>query len=173
MTVDGVSTQPSAPVRAEQVAVRQATNEDVPHILRLVNHHARLGELLPRSAKSVYATIDDWLLATAGEKVLGCVSLLRYTSGLVEVRSLAVTEDAQGMGIGSHLMKALLKEAQRRKIPTLFALTRAVGFFQRFDFVITDKAFFPEKVWHDCQQCPLRDNCDETAVVLHLTATDD
>lgn len=174
MRVKGVSTQPVPLITPtpEQVTVRLATSEDVPQILRLVNHHARLGQLLPRSAKSVYDTIDDWLVAIAGDEVLGCVSLLRYTSGLVEVRSLAVAEAAQGMGIGSHLMQALLTEAQKRKIPTLFALTRAVTFFQRFDFAITERAFFPEKVWHDCQQCPLLDNCDETAVVLHLPATE-
>lgn len=150
------------------IAVRGAVEADVPAIVALVNHHARRGQLLPRSAQSVADSINDWLVAASGDELLGCVSLLQYTSGLVEVRSLAVQEDAQGWGIGTRLMNSLLQEARRRQIPTLFALTRVVGFFQRFGFVVTDKAFFPEKVWQDCQQCPLRDNCDETAVVLNV-----
>lgn len=150
------------------ITTRPARMEDAEGILALVNHHARLGQLLPRSLQSITATIEDWLVAEDGERILACVSLLRYTSGLVEVRSLAVSEGLQGLGIGSRLMEALLEEAKSRDILTLFALTRAVRFFQRFGFKITERAFFPEKVWHDCRQCPLRDNCDETAVVLDL-----
>lgn len=149
--------------------VRQARPEDAKGILALVNYHARRGQLLPRSLQSIETTIDDWIIAEAEGDILGCVSLLRYTSGLVEVRSLAVDEGAQGLGIGAHLMRALLLEAEKREIPRLFALTRVVGFFQRFGFHVSDRAYFPEKVWHDCQQCPLRENCDEVAVVLDLT----
>jgi len=151
------------------VTIRAATGEDVDGIVALVNHHARRGQLLPRSSQSVSSTIENWIVAEGKGRVLGCVSLLRYTSGLVEVRSLAVDDSLHGLGIGSRLMQALLLTAKHRKIPTLFALTRVVGFFERFGFRVTERAFFPEKVWHDCQQCPLRDNCDETAVVLDLS----
>lgn len=156
-------------VEVDELHVRRAKAKDVPAIVHLVNHHARRGQLLPRSAQSVQETINDWLVACVGDELVGCVSLLRYTSGLVEVRSLAVSEHAQGRGVGTQLMEALLREARSRDIPVLFALTRAVDFFLRFGFAVTERAFFPEKVWHDCRQCPLKDNCDETAVVLHLS----
>lgn len=156
------------PPVAELIAIRRASIHDVPQIVSLVNHLARRGQLLPRSQQAVYRTIDDWLVAQSGDEILGCVSLLKYTSGLVEVRSLAVKEQYQGLGIGSHLMEKLMDEARVRGIEKLFALTRVVPFFLRFGFSITDKAHFPEKVWHDCRQCPFLDNCDETAVVLEL-----
>jgi amino-acid N-acetyltransferase len=149
-------------------AIRPARQSDVPEIAALVNGLARQGQLLPRSPQSIAATIDAWIVATTGEQLLGCVSLLRYTSGLVEVRSLAVRESAQGRGIGSRLMHAAIAAAVDRDIPVLFALTRAVPFFEKFGFQTTEKAFFPEKVWHDCSVCPLIDNCDETAMVLRL-----
>ena len=68
-------------------------------------------------------------------------------------------------------MAALLIEAERRRVPTLFALTRKVAFFERFVFRVTERDMFPEKVWHDCSQCPLINNCDETAMVLALATT--
>ncbi len=149
--------------------VRKARPEDVPGILALVNEHARRGDLLPRTAASIHDTLADWLIAKddAGELV-ACVSLYPYSPVLAEVRSLAVHDRAKGGGWGSTLLKALVLEARRRGVVTLFALTRAVGFFQKGGFHISARERFPEKVWRDCVNCPLLDRCDETAVVLHL-----
>lgn len=148
--------------------VRMATVDDVSGIFALVSEHARRGTVLPRTRHSIDITIDDWLVAEAGGEILGCVSLLGYTSGLAEVRTLVVRDGVRGLGVGSRLVEALLVEARQRDIRTLFALTRAVPYFERFGFSVTDREAFPEKVWRDCQQCPFVDNCDETAVVLEL-----
>ncbi|HEX6386093.1 MAG TPA: GNAT family N-acetyltransferase [Anaerolineae bacterium] len=149
--------------------VRAATPADIASILRLVNEHARRGELLPRTAVSIRDTLPDWLVGEDEEGcIVACVSLLFYTPTLAEVRSLAVDDRCKGQGWGSTIMAALIVEAQRRGVPTLFALTRAVRFFERAGFTVTDKEMFPEKVWRDCHICPIRHRCDETAVVLHL-----
>jgi len=149
--------------------IRPARPEDVPGILFLVNEHARRGDLLPRTAASIRDTLDDWLIAKdeTGE-IVACVSLFAYSPVLAEVRSLAVHDRAKGGGWGSTLVKALILEARHRNVETLFALTRAVRFFERAGFHITNRERFPEKVWRDCSICPLIDNCDETAVVLNL-----
>lgn len=153
----------------QTIVIRPATTADVPSIAALVLANAIQGKVLPRSAAAIEASIGDWLVAAADDEVLGCVSLLRYTSGLVEVRSLVVGEKYRGLRIGSRLMEALLVEARRREVATLFALTRKVAFFARFGFAITEREYFPEKVWHDCRLCPLIDKCDETAMVLDLS----
>ena len=158
------------PTGLETITMRPAVAADVPAIAGLVMTNAIQGKILPRSAAAIEATLADWIVACAGDEVLGCVSLLGYASGLVEVRSLAVEERYQGLRIGSKLVEALLAEARRRQIPTLFALTRKVAFFERFGFLVTERSRFPEKVWHDCRLCPLIDNCDETAMVLELVA---
>ncbi len=150
------------------VTIRLAKAKDVPGIVKLVNEHTRRGNLLPRSIENIATGLNNWHIAEAGGQIWGCVSLLRYTSGLVEVRSLAVDDTAQGQGIGRKLMAALLTEAKQRQIPTLFALTRAVGFFERCGFTVVGKELFPEKVWIDCHHCPIRHHCDETAVMLNL-----
>ena len=151
------------------VNIRPARYEDIPGILHLVNEHARRGDLLPRTAASIRETLNDWLIAKdeTGD-IVACVALYAYSPVLAEVRSLAVHDRAKGGGWGSTLMKALVFEARRRNIETLFALTRAVRFFQRAGFHVTNRERFPEKVWRDCSSCPLIENCDETAVVLHL-----
>lgn len=102
-------------------------------------------------------------------RVVGCGSLLPMNTTLVELRSLAVDETIRGAGIGQKLVAALIEEAKRRKFGTIFALTRAMSFFEKCGFTITPKEQFPEKVWRDCVACPMLANCDEVAVTMSLT----
>jgi len=150
------------------MSIRIATEADIPVILRLVSDHAQRGDVLPRTALSIRETLSDWLVGTDDEGVIACVNLLYYTPYLAEVRSLAVHDRVKGQRWGSRIVEALIAEAKRRELPTLFALTRAVSFFQRAGFTITDIAQFPQKVRRDCQFCPIQEHCDETAVILHL-----
>lgn len=149
--------------------IRPARPTDVPQILALLNEHVRRGDVLPRTAESIRDTLPDWLVGVDGDgDLVACVSLLFYTEALAEVRSLAVADKVKGQGWGRTIVKALLTQARRQGVPTVFALTRAVGFFQKLGFAITQKERFPLKVFRDCLACPLFEACDETAVVLHL-----
>lgn len=139
---------------------------DIPHLTEIVNEFAKRGDFLPRSEEHIRATLPDWQIAVAGEKIIAIGSLLLYGPKLAEVRSLAVTDEAQGTGIGRRLVESLLVEAKERDIPRVFALTRAVKFFEKVGFEITDKENFPDKIWKDCSICPLIDACDETAVQI-------
>ena len=149
--------------------IRHARSTDIPAIMILVEEHVRQGDLLPRTVESVQHSLKDWLVGKdeSGE-TMACVCLHRYTPELAEVRSLAVSDKVKGQGFGRTIVKALIAEARIRNIPTLFALTRVVPFFQKVGFQTTIKERFPEKVWRDCQACPVYDNCDETAVFMHL-----
>jgi argininosuccinate synthase len=170
----GESSQPFYTPRAARPAmhIRVARPDDVPGIVALVDEHVQRGDLLPRSAESIRQSLNDWLVGIdAGGSVVACVSLLYYTDALAEVRSLAVADRVKGQGWGSTLLKALIAKAKLRDVPTLFALTRAVDFFQKVGFTISQRERFPEKVWRDCRVCPLLERCDETAVVLHLRPT--
>ena len=55
-------------VMAETITIRRAVPDDVPSIVSLVNSHAINGEILPRTTEAVYATIDDWIVASAGDE---------------------------------------------------------------------------------------------------------
>jgi amino-acid N-acetyltransferase len=153
---------------ADAPVIRPATDADVPAIVSVVNENARLGHLLPRSAENIRASLPNWLVAEVDNQVVGIGSLLAMSPTLVEVRSLTVLPNYRRYGIGALLVRGLVEQARERGIPTVFALTRAVSFFERLGFVVTDRDRFPEKVWKDCVVCPLQHACDETAVVLEL-----
>jgi amino-acid N-acetyltransferase len=158
----------TAPGPDAKPIIRPAGERDVQQIADVVNAHARQGDLLPRSAENIRASLRNWLVAELDGRVVGIGSLLDMSPTLVEVRSLAVLPAYRSYGIGGLLVRGLVERARARGIPTVFALTRAVPFFERLGFAITDRQRFPEKVWTDCVICPLKDRCDETAVVLEL-----
>ncbi|HEY1015866.1 MAG TPA: GNAT family N-acetyltransferase [Herpetosiphonaceae bacterium] len=151
---------------AAVVTVRPAALGDVAGIVALVQENVKAGHLLPRTAEEVAASIDNWIVAADGAAIVGIGSLLLMNPDLVEVRSLAVDPAYRTHGLGAKIVLGLVEKARQRKISTVFALTRAVSFFTRLGFVVTDKERFPEKVWRDCVKCPLVTCCDETAVVL-------
>lgn len=152
--------------------VRPATVDDVAGIMALVNEFVQRGDILPRSEVAVRMSINDWVIATLDDEVVGMGSLLVYSAVLAEIRSLAVSQAAQGYGFGRKIMQALLDMAADYHIPTVFALTRVVPFFERMGFTVTEKEAFPEKIWRACRLCPIQDNCDEIAVVRKLELED-
>ena len=146
--------------------VRAAEAADVDGIAALVAINVKAGHLLPRSADEIPDSLHNWVVALHDDTVIGIGSLLLMNPQLVEVRSLAVATAYRSYGIGALIVNELVSQAKQRHIPTVFALTRAVNFFLRLGFTITDKNNFPEKVWRDCVKCPLVTCCDETAVVI-------
>lgn len=150
--------------------IRRAVPRDVPGIADLVASYAKDGELLPRTRSEIASSLDDWVVAIQGNAVQACGSLVQYTSTLTEVRSLAVSTESQHKGLGMAIGQALIEEARDRGVYTLFALTRATGFFQKLGFELSLAPRFPEKVWRDCRLCPIQDHCDEVAVVMNLNA---
>jgi amino-acid N-acetyltransferase len=53
---------------------------------------------------------------------------------LAEIRTVAVREDCQGLGIGHAIVDALLGRARAVGVSRVFCLTFAVGFFGRHGF---------------------------------------
>ena len=152
----------------DEVVVRSARQADVQGIVDIIAEHARRHQLLPRSAESIRSSIDTWVVAEAEGQVVGCGSLLQMSPTLVEVRSLAVLPAYRRYGVGRDIVMLLVEHARQQGIPIVFALTRAVLFFERIGFSVTSKEHFPEKVWNDCAICPLQMYCDETAVMLEV-----
>jgi len=54
----------------------------------------------------------------------------------------------------------------------VLTLTRSTALFERSGFHRQLVQDFPEKVWRDCAPCPLRQCCDEVALVYQLEPVD-
>jgi amino-acid N-acetyltransferase len=152
------------------MTIRPATIADIPAISALIDEHVRREEVLPRSPEAIQTTLNDWIVGERDNEILACGSLLHYSPQLAEVRSLAVHDQAKGNGLGRAVVSALIEKAKIRKISTVFALTLVEPFFSKLGFQPCSKTAFPEKIWRDCQLCPNKDACNESAVVLYLTA---
>lgn len=165
--IDGATLEASRPGPA---VVRPARIEDVPAIGELVAYYARQRDLLPRPVADIYQSVREWMVAEVDGEIVACASLLIMWADLAEVRSLAVAPGHQGQGLGQAIVSALIDEAQRLGIATVFCLTRSVPFFSKLGFEVTERDRFPRKVWKDCVHCPLFSNCDEVAMSRPVTS---
>jgi len=147
---------------------RQATLDDVETLFQLIKGYAEKGIMLPRTRESLHQIIDTFVVAQVGDEVVGCGSLCQLGKDLVEIRSLGMTEDYKGLGIGTLLVDALSEQARELGVTKVMALTYAVPFFQKNGFTVVEKEIFPEKVWKDCVNCPKQHACDEIAVLKTL-----
>lgn len=150
------------------IACRKARVEDVEALHDLIQGYAENGIMLPRSREALTRHIESFIVAEENGRLIGCGSLFRLGSDLVEIRSLGMVEGYKGRGLGSRIVDALLEEARGMGVPKVMALTYAVDFFLKNGFEIVDKEIFPEKVWTDCVNCAKQHCCDEIAMLRLL-----
>ena len=109
--------------------IRRATTADAAIIESLIQRYVASGTLLPRSVEFIEERASDFLVATVGDHVVGCVHLEEYSPSLAEVRSLVVEPSWQGRGIGAALVRALEELAMVREFPLVFAVSNNEAFF--------------------------------------------
>lgn len=150
--------------------VRRARANDVAAIHQLIAIYSPDGTLLPRSLDDIRAHRGEFIVAEAEGRLLGCGGLYRYPNGLLEIRSIAVAPDCQHRGVGTHLVRRLLQEAQRSNAKKIFLFTRIPDFFARWGFFVVSATSLPEKIWKDCRLCPRLTCCDEIPMVFGVAA---
>lgn len=149
------------------VAIKAATG-DALAVQALVNSFAEREEMLPRTATEVFENLRDFFVVRDGDSILACVALHILWDDLAEVRSLAVREDSQSVGLGALLVRACLDEARRLGVGKVFALTYKPGFFEKLGFQQADVITLPRKVWNECYRCPKFPSCNEVAMVIDV-----
>lgn len=146
--------------------IRTARVGDVPAIHDLIRTFADRKVMIRRSLGELYESIREFLVAVDDDgRVIGCVALHVFWRDLAELKCLAVSEDAHGLGIGRRLLDACWNAARELDIDTVFALTYAAEFFEKCGYHPIDKAELPHKIWNECVRCPLFPNCHEVALV--------
>lgn len=148
--------------------IRKAKITDIKQIHKFVNEFAKKEEMLPRALNELYEGIRDFFVYEEDGIIKGVCALRILWEDLAEIRSLAVREEYQRLGIGKSLVKRCLKDAKDLGIKKVFALTYQPEFFKKIGFTEIDKAKLPHKIWGDCLKCPKFPECDEHAVIIYL-----
>ncbi|MGD2062499.1 MAG: GNAT family N-acetyltransferase [Nitrospirota bacterium] len=148
----------------DSIHMRVAETCDIEAILALLAEEDREGFLLPLPADELARSIDDFLVATDGDRIVGVGRLKRFTDSLAEVRTLKVASDHRNQELGRGIVRALLQRARATTLRHVFVLTARTDFFERLGFVTIGREALPVKIWSDCLICYKRDACDEIAM---------
>jgi amino-acid N-acetyltransferase len=147
--------------------VRHAELSDVESIFNLLELYTAKGIVLSRSREDIALFISNFMVAEIDGIIHGCVALRDFGKDLLEVRSLVVSPQFQGKGIGKALVNAIVEDLKfSRPEWRLFTLTTTPEFFNSLGFREVPKSLFPEKIWSDCSKCAKRDCCDEVALLI-------
>ena len=150
--------------------LERAKISDVEYVFELINYYADKGLVLPRSRQSLWENLHALRVLRIDAEVKGCALLQILGSDLVEIRSLAITEELRGCGYGKKIVQELEEEAKKLGIPKIFTLTYQVDFFKSCSYKIIDKETMPQKVWKDCINCLKFPTCDEVAMLKVFNA---
>jgi amino-acid N-acetyltransferase len=138
---------------------------DAASIHGLIVHYSDQGLLLARTEEEIRRNIGHFLVQANSRRVVGCLSLEKYSAELAEIRSVAVEPEARGSGIGAKLIAFALEEARQIGIARVFAVTHAPQFFERQGFVASSRKSLTEKIERDCCTCSKRRSCKLVAVI--------
>jgi N-acetylglutamate synthase-like GNAT family acetyltransferase len=149
--------------------IRAATAADADAIARLNNQFADQHLMLRRTPEMISLACDDYVVAVDERgRILACGALKEYSPSVAEVAAIAVSPEAQGLGLGRRIVGAVESLARKRGIPEVFALTLAPAFFEALDYHRVDRARYPEKIRRDCIGCARRFACNETCFAKSL-----
>ena len=118
--------------------VRPAAATDVDALGRFIEPFVKKGRLLPRTQDELEDLTRHGFVAVYNGEILGFAALEIYSVKLAELRSLAVSPEHQGQGIGKALVQACIERARLQNVFEVMAITSSEEFFQRcgFDFTL-------------------------------------
>lgn len=150
--------------RAAAMSVRRAKMSDVNAIHALVNVWADKGEILPRTLDNIIHDVQNFVVAEVDGQVVGTASLYIYQTGLAEIRSLVVEENAQRKGQGEALVQYLLEFAHQMELEQIIVLTYIPQYFERLGFALMDKGLLAENIIEDSKPNAFKNPDDEVAM---------
>jgi len=116
------------------VQIRPAKTADVKSIRELVDSYAAPGQMLSKETVTLYESVQEFIVAEEGGKVVGCGALHTLWEDLAEVRTVAVKKELQQQGIGHQILEAIIKRAREVGVSRIFCLTFQTEFFGRHGF---------------------------------------
>lgn len=140
------------------ITIAPARPDELPDILTLLERSQ-----LP--ADGVEEHSDTFFVARKDGELSGCIGLEAYgDAGLL--RSLAVSTESRGEGVGGRLVERLLDEARERGITALYLLTTTADrYFPRFGFEIISRDQVDRRLSASEE---LQGACPDTAVCMQV-----
>jgi amino-acid N-acetyltransferase len=109
---------------------------------------------------------QDFIVATSDGQVVGCAALETFGDAAL-LRSLVVTVNVRGAGLGSLLYERLVGRAREKGLRRLFLLTTtAAPFFAKRGFQLVERSRAPETMARSAQFESL---CPSTATCMALS----
>ncbi|MBI2828425.1 MAG: GNAT family N-acetyltransferase [Acidobacteria bacterium] len=158
----------SQPAGGKDGYLRAATADDAGVMHALIAGHLAEGHLLPREREEIASHAHRFVVAVKDDRVVACAELAPLSLDVSEVRSLVVSRDARGLGLGREIVDELVHRAATAGFEKLCAFTHAPSYFVRFGFSIVPHVWLPEKIVTDCHCCPHFRKCGQYAVLREL-----
>ncbi len=117
-------------VEPQNWTIRRARTADIRAISALIEPLVESRVLLGKDLVVLYEAVQEFTVATTPEgDIVGCGALHVFWENLGEIRTLAVSPDHLGHGIGTAIVRSLEEQARELGLTTLFCLTFEVDFF--------------------------------------------
>ena len=116
------------------VQVRPARTADIKGIRKLIDTYAPQRRILSKETVTLYEAVQEFVVATDGENIVGCGALHVLWEDVAEVRTVAVNEELRGKGVGHKILEELIDRARAIGVKKLFCLTFETEFFGRHGF---------------------------------------
>lgn len=139
----------------QEYRVRRARTADVRQIKELVEPFVQQRILLGKETVVFYEAVQEFRVAEdASGRLIGCGALHVIWEDLAEVRTLAVSADWVGRGVGHAILDRLESDARELGLSRLFCLTFEVGFFGRHGFSDMGSETVDPAVYHELVRSP-------------------
>ena len=116
------------------IEIRAARTSDVKGIRKLIDTYAPQRRILSKETVTLYESVQEFVVAVDGDKVVGCGAMHVLWEDVAEVRTVAVAEELRGKGIGHQILLKLIERAKRVGVKKIFCLTFETDFFGRHGF---------------------------------------
>ena len=121
-----------------RVLVRAVRPADLPAIAVFIEPFVLEGKLLPRTTQELSDLLEHGFIAESDEQIVGFAALEVYSPKMSEIRSLAVSSQFRGRGVGRQLVEHCVQRARDRRVLEVMAITSNEDFFKQcgFDFTL-------------------------------------
>jgi amino-acid N-acetyltransferase len=131
--------------------VRRARTGDVRRIKALVDTYAGR-VLLAKELVTLYEAVQEFWVAEQDGHIVGCGALHVLWEDLAEIRTIAVSREVVGQGIGHAVVERLVTLARELGLARVFVLTFETEFFARHGFIKIDGAPVSQQVYDEMRR---------------------